>query len=69
MASWKKVTDTGSGARELLINLDNIAAMKRYDGYTVLEVVGGRVNNGATLLIQVKETPEQILTAPQVRSV
>lgn len=66
MAIWKQVTDS-DGSYVIIINMDNVTHMKKGRGgqTTTIFFVSGAGNE---LYVTVKETPEQILMGPPLRS-
>jgi hypothetical protein len=66
MAHWKRLT--GGDGRPCDVNLDTVAYMVQYEKNTTLFFVGGRSSEGRSLLISVKETPDEIHQAAAVPS-
>ena len=59
MAIWKRLTEVDGGAVD--VNLDQVAYLKRTGNVSVIYFVGSETDQGRSLSVAVKETPDDIL--------
>ena len=62
MATWKRLTSVEN--QKVDVNMDNIAYIEpQTDGGAWIHFVGGRISEGRTFALGVKETPDAIRLA------
>jgi hypothetical protein len=59
MAIWKRLTGVDGGAVD--VNLDQVAFLRRSGSVSTIYFVGGETDQGRSLTVAVKETPDEIL--------
>lgn len=59
MAIWKRLTGVDGGAVD--VNLDQVAYLRRTGNVSTIYFVGGGTDQGQSLTVSVKETPDDIL--------
>jgi hypothetical protein len=58
MANWKRLTNVEN--QKVDVNLDNVAYIEPQTDGAWIHFVGGRISEGRTFALGVKETPETI---------
>lgn len=59
MAIWKRLTGVDGGAVD--VNLDQAAFLRRTGNVSTIYFAGGETDQGRSLTVAVKETPDDIL--------
>jgi hypothetical protein len=59
MAIWKRLTEVDGGSVD--VNLDQVAYLKRTENVSRIYFVGGETDQGRSLTVAEKETPDDIL--------
>lgn len=66
MAFWKRLTEVDGGAVD--VNLDQVAYLRRTGSVSRIYFAGGETDQGRSLTVAVKETPDDILNPGNLSS-